>query len=59
MVKALTFAIFCSIIEMVEIISYSWLKTKYKRLKGVAYMYNVGDKVVYAMHGAGVIDSIE
>ena len=22
-------------------------------------MYNVGDKVVYPMHGAGVIDSIE
>ena len=22
-------------------------------------MYNVGDKVVYPLHGAGVIDSIE
>jgi len=28
MVKALTFAIFCSIIKMVEIISETWLKTK-------------------------------
>ena len=27
--------------------------------KGVAYMFNVGDKIVYPMHGAGTIDSIE
>jgi len=24
-------------------------------LKGVTYMFNVGDKIVYPMHGAGVI----
>ena len=30
-----------------------------KELKGVAYMFSVGDKIVYPMHGAGVIDSIE
>jgi CarD family transcriptional regulator len=28
-------------------------------LKGVTYMFNVGDKIVYPMHGAGTIDSIE
>jgi CarD family transcriptional regulator len=28
-------------------------------LKGVAYMFNVGDKIVYPMHGAGTVDSIE
>ena len=29
-------------------------------LKGaITYMFNIGDKIVYPMHGAGVIDSIE
>ena len=28
-------------------------------LKEVTYMFNVGDKIVYPMHGAGTIDSIE
>ena len=28
-------------------------------LKGVTYMFNVGDKIVYPMHGAGTIDAIE
>lgn len=27
--------------------------------KGVAFMFEVGDKVVYPMHGAGVIEAIE
>ena len=31
----------------------------WKILKGVTYMFNVGDKIVYPMHGAGTIDSIE
>jgi len=26
---------------------------------GVTYLFNVGDKVVYPMHGAGIIESIE
>jgi len=39
-------------------VNYDW-KSKYKDLEGVTYMYNVGDKVVYPMHGAGVIDAIE
>ena len=25
----------------------------------MTYMFNVGDKVVYPMHGAGTIDSID
>ena len=28
-------------------------------MKGVTCMFNVGDKIVYPMHGAGVIDAIE
>ena len=28
-------------------------------MKGVTYMFNVGDKIVYTMHGAGTIDAIE
>lgn len=30
-----------------------------KTLKGVTQMFNVGDKVVYPMHGAGIIENIE
>lgn len=28
-------------------------------LEGVTYMFHVGDKIVYPMHGAGTIDAIE
>ena len=28
-------------------------------MEGVLYMFNIGDKIVYPMHGAGVIESIE
>ena len=30
-----------------------------KTLKGVTQMFNVGDKVVYPKHGAGIIENIE
>ena len=28
-------------------------------MEGDNYMFNVGDKIVYPMHGAGTIDAIE
>ena len=58
MAKSLTFAIFCGTIKMVEKIKND-RESKHKDLEGVTCMYNVGDKVVYPMHGAGVIDAIE
>jgi CarD family transcriptional regulator len=33
--------------------------SKQSKRKELTYMFNVGDKIVYPMHGAGVIDSIE
>jgi len=66
MVKALTFTIFYCIIEevgkLVKIIQEKIILNyihQNKILEGVTYMFNVGDKIVYPMHGAGVIDSIE
>lgn len=66
-INSLTFFYFCSIINMVKksnkVILYNFilffvfnLKTL---LRGLIGVFNVGDKIVYPMHGAGVIDSIE
>jgi CarD family transcriptional regulator len=35
------------------------IKFIYRLINGGVFMYNVGDKIVYPMHGAGVIESIE
>jgi len=46
-------------LKVIYIALLSFFRQKTKLLKGVAYMFSVGDKIVYQMHGAGVIDSIE
>ena len=35
------------------------LTLKIYNMEGENYMFNVGDKIVYPMHGAGTIDAIE
>ena len=35
------------------------LTLKIYNMEGDNYMFNVGDKIVYPMHGAGTIDAIE
>ena len=40
------------------IIFFCWKILK-KYWKELTYMFSVGDKIVYPMHGAGTIDSIE
>ena len=60
MAKALTFAIFCSIIINVVEKENTFINFNKLQEEGVdSYMFNVGDKVVYPMHGAGTIDSID
>lgn len=72
MVNLLTFDIFCDIITIVnkqgELRFYLQGLTKdgikivffYVFQEGVTkYMFNVGDNIVYPMHGAGTIDAIE
>lgn len=60
MAKSLTFAIFLWYNRnVVERDKYTFINSKIYSMEGDNYMFNVGDKIVYPMHGAGTIDAIE
>ena len=45
--------------NVVERDKYTFINSKIYSMEGDNYMFNVGDKIVYPMHGAGTIDAIE